>query len=67
MLPTEHIWDICNMITETYDKGVTDGASRVLRSFLDGRIQKRRRNGRVYAEEWSEKNWEARKAAKRAS
>jgi hypothetical protein len=49
--PPELLWNVCSTIAHTYHAGETAGRKKVHLAFLDGRLKKRRKAGRVWAEE----------------
>jgi len=48
--PPEMIWNLCHLILHTYDLAFRAGREQVERLFLEGRLKKRRRRGRVQVE-----------------
>jgi hypothetical protein len=45
--PPEMIWNICHLIVQTYERAFCAGRAHLEQLFLEGRLKKRRRQGRV--------------------
>lgn len=48
--PPEMIWNICHLIAHTYERAFCAGRAQIEQIFLEGRLKKRRRQGRLRVE-----------------